>query len=488
MGYPLNAITQTIYTLDLGSGLYGSYLPPASNVFVYEDCNLFCSPSVAYGDGTGTINNPWNFSYALEQVVAGDKLGVDSGIIVGEQQAQDDGAKRYTPAFRTTNSGTSENPIYIIAKNFAALTETDRTEIRSGATTSGDGWPAFGNLDRNYVYWVGFYCDESAPNNKPRNDSAPAVLWSSIGGGLLYCDIKGIDVTWVDNHSGVRCENSQDFIISDCKISRFKQDGNGSVNQAGVLTYGCRNALIQYCEIDLCGNSIFWKATVPQYGLVARHNILTNSVDTFRLQQLEDTQQNKIYQNLCLNYSNSCIYFSSTATDLPLPQNTFITNNLIARKTNTTNNIGPFRYDKFAYTASNKVFNNIIFDTNNSPTISSDFVTAVETIIQYVQHNYNCYFQLGSNFGGSESGSGTLRSLTINGWQNTYNMDQNSIFSDPLFVDEQNNDFRLGSLSPCLSSGLDILNLLGNGNNSPINIGPYITNNQSEFFGVRQIA
>jgi hypothetical protein len=125
---------------------------------------------------------------------------------------------------------------------------------------------------------------EAETNNKPREDSAPAILWGSTGGGIQYCNIIGEDVSWTDNHSGVRCEGAQDGIVSDNKIYNFRTNGGGSTNCAGVLTYSCANMEYSYNFIDYCGNNMFWKAGTAQYGMKAHHNVFERGIDCFRMQ------------------------------------------------------------------------------------------------------------------------------------------------------------------------------------------------------------
>lgn len=469
----------------MGSSMWSTqqYSPPFHVDFSQRTITV---SSTAVGGGDGSDVNPYTLMEALSVAQPGDVVGVMSGIYIGIQRALTDNDKRYTPAFMTTNSGTETDPIHIVAEHYAVFDSINRSELRSGSTISGDGWPAFGNLNRNHVFWWGFYTDENVVDNKPRNDSAPVTIWSSTGGGIRYCDIRGQDVSWTDNHSGIRLENSHGVEVQDCYIYNFLMNGGGSVNQAGVLTYGCSNCDVSYCEIDNCGNNIFWKAGTPQFGMTAHNNILSNSPNSFRIQLLTDTVRNSIYQNLFLNYGFSAIYFSQTAAPNDLPINLVVANNLFGSRTTTNGNLGPFRYDKSAYTTNdNLIRNNIIYNTNSAPVISSEFNTSIETILGFTNHNYNCYFNYGSSFGGSEAGNGTLRSLTQSAWTTTYSQDVNGVFSNPLFTNYNGGDYSLLNGSPCINAGIDVLQLLNGSSTDPINIGPMIGVN--DVFGIRQV-
>jgi hypothetical protein len=471
-----------------GDGTWRSSPAPEPLEIVTFPMRTMTVSADAVGGGDGTDENPYTFQEALAAAYPGDVLGLKAGVYVGTQTAPNDSAKRYSPAWMTARSGTEDEPIHIVAENFAALSEVSRSELRGGGTVSGEGWPAFGNYGRDHVFWWGFYSDESAEDNKPCEDSGPAVVWSSTGGGVRYCDIRGIDVSWTDNHSGIRLEDAHDVVTQDNYINGFLVNGSGSVNQAGVLTYGCSNCETSYNLIENCGNAIFWKAGTPQYGMKAHHNIFRNCVDVFRIMLLTDTARNEIYQNLFLDYENSAIYFAQTALPNDMPLNLIIANNLIARRSTTSSNIGPFRYDKVEYlTNDNLVRNNLIFDTNGSPVISSEFNTSVEVLLGFVNHDTNCYFNYGASFGGSDAGAGTLRSLSQSDWVTTYGQDENGVFADPELEDPANDDFRLTSGSPCIGAGIDVLQLLGGSASAPVNIGPHVSPSQDEEFGIRLV-
>lgn len=438
----------------------------------------------AVGNGDGTDQRPWTLSQALNLAQPGMVIGVRAGVYIGRAQSANSNAFRYTPAFRTALSGTAAAPIYLVAEHLAALDLGPTSELRSGSTVVGGGWPAFGNYQRDHVWWIGFASDEAAADNKPCNDSAPAVLWSSTGGGFIHCDLRGVDVGFQDNHSGIRCEDSSGFLVSDCRIGGFRRGGGSSVNQAGVMTYRCRDAHFVHNQISDCGNALFWKASSPQWGLHARFNVFADCDDMMRIMLLEATARSTISQNLFIRYRTSAIYLSDLAVGGAVPQELYVCNNLFVQRSAVAGNLGTFRYDKPAYAASNKVYNNIVFDTQGAPVISSDFNRDVSTLLSYVEHQYNCYFGHGP-FGGSEGGSGSLRDLTLGAWVQTYGMDVAGVFADPRLENVAARDFRLRADSPCRLAGRDILQLLGGGVNQPIHMGPVISECAVPSFGVR---
>src|SRR5690606_12982988 len=115
----------------------------------------------ATGSGNGTDQQPWSLSQALQLAQPGMVIGVRAGTYIGQAQTADSNALRYTPAFRSARSGTAAAPIHLVAEHPAALDFGPRSELRSGATVVGAGWPAFGNYQRDHVWWIGFASDEA---------------------------------------------------------------------------------------------------------------------------------------------------------------------------------------------------------------------------------------------------------------------------------------------------------------------------------------
>jgi hypothetical protein len=56
--------------------------------------------------------------------------------------------------------------------------------------------------------------------------------------------------------------------------------------------------------------------------------------------------------------------------------------------------------------------------------------------------------------------------------------DLNGLFSDPLFTDQNSGDYTLEESSPAIDLGRDYLNLTGQGTNTVINAGCYITGDE----------
>ncbi|MEZ5550328.1 MAG: right-handed parallel beta-helix repeat-containing protein [Pseudomonadales bacterium] len=427
----------------------------------------------ANGGGSGSASSPWTLEEAMRNAVAGNRVQVEPGIYVGRGTVG-----RWASAFAPSNSGTSDNPIVFFAANRSGLSYVAglTTEIRSGGTSGSNGSPAFGAPDRSYIIFDGFYTDNNANNNKSSRDTGPVNLNGSVGCEVRNCVIKGVEnqVTG-DNYCGVRLEVAADCIVSDCYISGFRSDGGSvSQNHAGVMSYDARNCVVANCEIVNCGCGIFWKGDhsgdgAPQYGLDTHHNIFRNNrwADV-RFGGVSGDEQNRVFQNHFISDgtpSSGAVVFTSYVAGSPT--NVWVANNTFVghHKAILTQATTPL---------SNRIYNNIFYgvqhvygsySTSDVPT----FLNAFSAI------NYNLYRGI-SNFSYTE-GSGSMTQLTFTSWRSSYGMDQQGIIEqDPRLASVQAEDYSLLSGSPAQNAGLDVLNLLGFGTSSQINIGSDIGN------------
>ena len=86
---------------------------------------------------------------------------------------------------------------------------------------------------------------------------------------------------------------------------------------------------------------------------------------------------------------------------------------------------------------------------------------------------------------GDGSSSSNLNDISLSQWQELTQQDLHSMLADPAFVDLSATGLKLGNDSPCFDAGKDQGMLLGNDAEAAINIGAYISDDQSEIFGVR---
>ncbi|WP_108867223.1 NosD domain-containing protein [Aquimarina aquimarini] len=450
----------------------------------FKQRNKTVSPD-ALGGGDGSDANPWTLNEAMEFAQAGDTIGIKAGIYIGQNDATST-QSRYSPAFTPKNAGTKDSPIVFVAENQASKISAEYTEIRSGATETGTGWPAFGCYQKDYIYWVGIYTNENVNDNKGASDSAPCTIWSSKGCAVIGCVISGEDVNYIDNHSAIRLEDATDLKISDNKLSGFNQNRLNSVNQAGIITYDLQFSTIEHNDIFDCGAAIQLKG-YEHYGIDIRYNTFHDNVfSTIRAHGFTEGPQNersRIYQNVFFNNAQEFEFTSSGTMRTLAVEALDIFNNSIYTENGTvgfsflwiTDNIEPH---------TNNLFNNVIYVKGKRAYFYQESPNnSAENFVAYIQPDYNCYY--GSTSFGDGTSTSNWDQINFANWQSLTQKDQNSMVSDPLFTNVTYNGLKLSPDSPCLNTGIDKGMLLGNNTENAINMGAYISKDQSELFGVR---
>lgn len=438
------------------------------------------------GSGSGANEaNAMDLPTALSAATAGDIIGCIPGTYTGTNTSD-----RFSPAWRTTNSGTSGNPIRVVAKYAAAIYTTDICDMRSGTTTDGAGCPAFGVNLKDYVEWIGFYVDEAL--SASRNDTGPVVCVATTGGAIRLCHIAGdTGYTPGDNHCGVRVEGTYNAVIADNKIHGFYNSTVSQANGTGIESYTSGNLTVENNTIYDCYTAIHHKANGDDPGSSG------DTADAFkgwfvtRYNLCYDIQ----YFGLILARSYSGYdrdsYGNVLQLDVPSGQNGFgltmwnyttddprrnrIQNNVFY--VSTTAGGGCYGiYHKNALEASNTFNGNIVVASTRAiyqEGMSTTFTTT------YWSPDRNCYYGY-TTFADLTNGNGG----TLASYQSNYSgMDANAINSNPSFVDVSAHNFHLSGGSPCEDLARDVLNITGLGTNATIDAGAYPTG--SETIGVR---
>lgn len=459
--------------LPQGNGRWKSTPAPEIPEFDFTP-NRFVTAD-ANGSGDGSEPSPWTLAQAFASAVAGDVIDIAPGVYVGTDPSAGSGY-RYTPAFRPSNSGTAENPIVFKARYQAAISEFEYSDVRSGATTPGSGWPAFGVLTKDYVYLLGLYSDESAENNKGCADSGPCTMWSTTGSRLLRCKIRGENAPFNDNHSGVRLENFFSGQIKSNDIAGFNTQLNGgSTNQAGIITYDLRNSIIENNLIDDCGNNLYIKGR-DQYGNTIRWNWLSNATSAgMRLGALivdpsDPTNRNLIYGNLLVDCRND-IELALSATQETAVNGTDIFNNTVYASAALSSSLSLMITDSVE-SHDNTFRSNIVYANGRKAYFGQETSgNSAAGFAGYISSDYNIYYGA-INFADGTSGS-DWDAASFATWTSLTSSDDNSILADPLFVNAAGGDFTLQSESPAIDHGIDYKNLLGGGTSAPITDGAY---------------
>jgi len=425
----------------------------------------------ASGGGDGSEGNPWTLLEAMASAVAGDIVGIQAGVYVGSDPGAGEG-NHYTPAFRPSNSGTSENPIWFVGDTSA--------DIRSGATVSQSGWPAFGVLTKDYIKFSNLYSDNTQFNNKSATDSAACSLWTGTGLAVYNSRLIG-ESGYADNYSGIRLENCISPEVADNEISGFI----GGTNKSGIIIYKTQSASIHNNTIYSCNHGIQPKGAVAStseiWGLSIYQNLIHDVIELFRFHgpvKGPASELSLVYQNIGYNYTND-IEFTSSATHIGEQNGLYIFNNTFDGATDGALRINHNYQNDGSLPRDNAFYNNI----HNSPAsyLRATYATAStnDYFDRFGSYNRNCLYNV-SQFGDGSGGS-ELDTLSFSTWQ-SLDQDVNSITSNPLFTNGAGNDYTLQGGSPCLTLGRDNLGTFG-AVDAVIPSGAYVTG--SETIGVR---
>lgn len=452
------------------SAIYAGYTP---TIYAY-------SSDLGSGDGSSEAN-AMDLPTALAGAAAGTIIGVLPGTYTGTT-AND----RWVPTWSIAASGTSLNPIRIVAKYAAAIYGTNLSEMRSGTTTDGVGSPAFGVNGYDYQEWIGFYVDES--NSATHADTGPAVLTGTTGSKILLSHVYGkAAYTPADNHTGIRIEGTYGCSVTDNKIHGFYCSVVNPINGTGIETYKNGNLTIRNNTIYDCGAGIHLKAdgddaassgdtpdAFKGWFVITQnfvHDVLKAGVVCGRSYSGYDRQ---ITQNILHVINNVDDGAPLTTWSYPPdePRRLKIQNNTMYGSGALVSGI----FLNGQLEASCQFYNNIVVGQYRA--IYQEGTTTFNTSLWEAEHN--CYYGYGTF--GTILGS----NIAMASYQSTYSMDSVSpvaINSDPLFTNAGALDFTLQAGSPCRNFGRDLLNLSGGGSLSTIHAGAYISG--TETIGVR---
>ncbi len=432
--------------------------------------------SVSYTDNNA--NNPWrtigraawgstnrSSMNSSEAAQAGDTVHVAAGTYTTSGLSNWETDDRFHPVYETINSGTSDNPITFQAEN-PASTSTSGYSILETGPQDGDrltGQPTIGTWDQDYIIWDGFYIDEADCDTHA--DTGPVTILGSTGVTIKNCRIIGYNVSWSDNHNGIRAEGTDDTTIQNNLIYGF--EGNYGDNETGIMTYASLGLLIEHNTIYDSGSGIFLKGKDDTTEKMNNGTVRYNEVYSCYkgLHFIYSKEETYVYQNIIRDCTNGLEVH--TYGD-GYPRNNWFVNNTIDNST--TRSI----YVHLPYSAYDSIDADLLFQ-NNIVNNSNDRAIApvdsnIGTTADY-EFDYNCYYTY-SNF--------TEDHNTFSGWQTDTSQDTNSINSNPHFTDEGNNDFTLQAGSPCEDAGVDVLDLDNDGDTSdPINLGAYVNGNEA---------
>jgi parallel beta-helix repeat protein len=362
--------------------------------------------------------------------------------------------ERYLPIYNPANSGTSGSPIEFRAEG--------RVVLSSNTTTEGE--PLIGTSQRSYITWDGFILNENNINTKA--DTGPIVVWDSDNVTIQNLTVNGITSSWNDNHNAIRIEYARDSLIRNNTLSGTRNAGMNR-NGSAIMLYYSNNITIEHNEISDSGGGIFVKGAnggpvTVRFNYL--HNLDSEGVAIGGLGTSSEQHGGRIYQNII---RDSVAGVTFIGYDSYSPANIDVVNNTIHNCSNGGIFLKPstngYRDLIFA--------NNII--VNNSNGIQGEDISD----LSHTSFHNNLYFN------NSSHSRIAYTNYTLSTWQSNFNQDTSgSVIDDPLFTDLTENSFTLAGNSPAINTGVDILNLLGQGTSAEITMGARITG--SEVIGV----
>ena len=398
--------------------------------------------------GSATRSSP-NASQAAR---AGDTVIVRSGTYTTAGSGL-----RYDPAYNPANSGTAAQPIVFQAEGTVTL------------TLSSSRGPVIGSNERNYITWRGFTINEANAPSTP--DTGMVVLWASVGSAIEDCVLDGNgDPGFGDNHPGIRGEGSSQLRIRNNRLSNFRTSGVNASNGAAIQFYTTGNVLIENNEISDSGSGIFLKATLAQTGQYdIRNNLIRNTGMGIAVHRSPNSASApvRIYQNIITGANHGVVIWMFDASTGP--RNVKVVNNTIYNA-----RTGLFMNGEVISGAGNVFWNNIVASSADYAINWNASVASMTADRLNAQHNL--YFSYG-RFAIVWDQSHTLQS-----WQSGFAQDASAPASrsaDPLFVNANQQDFRLQASSPARVLGIDLFDLNGNGSTTDtVPAGAYVRGNE----------
>jgi len=403
---------------------------------------------------------------ASEAARAGDTVLVAAGTyaVAGTNS-------RNEPAYYTENTGTPGNPITFLAEGTVNLT-------LSSARGS-----VIGAYRRDYIIWDGFTINEAtAPSH---SDTGPVTIWFCTGCVLQNLDINGNgdDNGRLDNHTGIRIEQSKNILIRNNRIQNVYTAHNVN-NGAGVQVYSSGGVVFEHNEIFNCGSGIFLKGGPPTNNdyFTIRFNLIYNIGELERGTPagngviLHAGAPNRpeapvrVYQNVIRNIREAGvkIWLFDGKDPTNNPMHVKIVNNTI------DNCLYGLEVTHDPLPNSGHLFwNNVVTNTSDS---AIAYGGSTSTLVKSrLDSEHNLFFSHGvfATAGGNH---------TFGSWKSTFRQDSASPASQnrsPQYANPAGQDYRLQPGSPARNAGVDVLDLDNDGSTSdPIHLGAYITGNE----------
>lgn len=406
-------------------------------------------------NGDGTLGNPYQWSQisGAGALSAGDVVGLlaGTGTLSGSGHA-------LTPRWQIQSSGSSGNPIRLVAQWPAAYYSTNRTELRNGVTGSGNSGacPTFGSNGEagggDYIEWIGFYVNEAASGGP--TGTGPVCINNADGIVIRACHIVGEVWNSGDNHCGVWVQYTNNSAVYNCEIENFRLTTNHSSwsnNYAGIITYDANTFTAEHNYVHHCDIGFFPKGdhegTPPVQNT---HNYRYNWIEDcdvggFRVITLnkESAATDSLLEHNFIRRCGHSIWFADTGG---LHQND------VKFRYNTIVECGDNAYITFGF--GSPVTTILINQNGVSAMAQCDvsrnlYVDCPKVIELYSIQDADLATLISNGFtcdnnhahGFTNWGTQVQTNSTLSAWQSNTGLDTNSTTGDPDFVDEENDDY-----------------------------------------------
>lgn len=220
------------------------YVDPNGNDSTIYTNNTEATPWATLGRAAWG-NTDRAFPNSNEAAKAGDIVIVKAGTYTSPGSND-----RMIPSFNPINSGSVGNPITFKASGLVTL------QLISGTgPTIGAGAPN-ASPRKSYITWDGFYIDEA--NATYHADTGVITIFYGDNIIIKNCIVKGVNSSVIDNHNGIRVEESTNILLENNKIYDVLRVDN-SHNAAGIMLYFTDNVTIRNNEIHNTISGIFPK-------------------------------------------------------------------------------------------------------------------------------------------------------------------------------------------------------------------------------------
>lgn len=404
----------------------------------------------AADDNPGTEQQPWKSMYAINaaKLQPGDTVYVKAGTYDVSK-----GGSWQAPAIRPAASGTSDRPITLKSlPQHAAVLDAK------------GGKGAIGTTGKHHIVIDGFVV---------RNADTSAVL---VFGGSVSSRVQGVVVQNniienvrnpaepAGNTQGIMATYVSGLVIRN-NIIRDVHNGSDNHNANGVKMFHTDHVVFEHNEVSDMPVGFYDKEggqnTVVRYNYF--HDLSRNAVQ-FATQNGTPSGNHEVYQNIVWRAGTGYGVINTSSGDVI--SNVKVYNNLFAEYSNS--GVKP-QYDPGD--GETRLWNNIFWTGNT--TEYGELAAYADPAATVAQMDFNLYGREPQFYVGIYKTNRVLRSLAE--WQSYANHDIHSAIGDPGFIDAAGGNFRLRPESVARDAG----RVGGALNGEPVNLGPYITGDET---------